>query len=71
MPAAGERLRGIIERRSEVPGLAGGVTSSVGVALLDHATGDPTLDAKRLIAAADKALYVAKRQGGNLCVAAS
>ncbi|MCB0997115.1 MAG: diguanylate cyclase [Acidimicrobiales bacterium] len=69
--AAGERLRGIIERRSEVPGLEGGVTSSVGVALLDHATGDPTLDAKRLIAAADKALYVAKRQGGNLCVAAS
>lgn len=71
LSAAGERLRSLIERSARVPGIERPVTSSVGVALLDRSTGDVHADAKRVVAAADKALYVAKRQGGNLCVAAA
>ncbi|MGH9084327.1 MAG: GGDEF domain-containing protein, partial [Acidimicrobiales bacterium] len=61
-----ERLRSAVEHHFEAPGQPRSVTISIGVASIpDHATA-----ADALVAAADGALYEAKRGGRNrTCVA--
>jgi diguanylate cyclase (GGDEF)-like protein len=60
-----ERIRASIERRFGGEG-EGGVTASLGVALVpDHAASP-----KALLKAADAALYVSKREGRNRCTIA-
>jgi GGDEF domain-containing protein len=61
-----ERIRTSIERRFGGEG-EGGVTASLGVALVpDHAASP-----KSLLAAADAALYVSKSEGRNRCTVAT
>jgi diguanylate cyclase (GGDEF)-like protein len=60
--ALGERIRQMIEAPFEISGQSCHVSASIGIAAAEHA------GALDLVRAADMAMYVAKRSGGNRCV---
>lgn len=67
---ASERIRHAVEHAMPVPKLPRHVTASVGAALLTTVVGEAAADASALYERADRALYEAKRRGGNACAMA-
>jgi diguanylate cyclase (GGDEF)-like protein len=67
---ASERIRHAVEHAKAIPRLPRPVTASVGAAMLTAVVGEAAADAAALYERADRALYEAKRRGGNACALA-